>query len=345
MSPKRVIIDTDAGVDDANAIMFAILSGEMQIDAITTVHGNVDVETVTTNVLYLVERLGRPDIPVFRGASRAMVGGPPHNSSTLHGRDGLGNSGIAHPTISRQRESAVSALIRLVMDNPGEITLLVLGPQTNLGLAIRAEPDFASAVKEVIFMGGRVTPRRYANPIVTLNIGEDPEAAHIVMQETEIPVTMLGQEVAFEITFEPQHLERFARLGTVAGDVATAINRFYVEEQMRRRGQAGGSVPDISVMAYALRPDLFHSRQLWVDVDTSDGPSRGATLAGAPVERLVVMDLDTWNPVTQREDTAATGARNARARAQDRTINVPDAVDAKFIVDWYEQLLAKSAPR
>jgi inosine-uridine nucleoside N-ribohydrolase len=344
MEKKRVIIDTDPGVDDINAILFALLCNEFEVEAITTVHGNVDVDTGTRNALYMVEHFGNGSIPVYRGAARSMVGGLPKDATILHGDDGMGNTGLAKPTLKRQDESGVSALIRHVMAAPGEITLLVLGPQTNIALAIRGEPDFASAVKEIIFMGGRITPRENVNPLVTFNIGEDPEAAHIVLQETETPVTMLSQETAFEIRFDPMRLERFAGLGTEAGELAAAISKFYVEQQMKLTGVPGGSIPDLAVMAYALRPKLFDHRELWVDVDITNGVNRGVTTAGSP--SYLYLDKETYfrrlTANGPQERGVIPGEATGGNGLPGRTINIPSEVDALAIVDWYEELLANA---
>jgi len=219
----------------------------------------------------------------------------------------------------------VGELIRRVLAAPGEITLLVLGPQTNIALAALAEPDFAAAVQEIIFMGGRVTPSHTTNPLVSFNIGEDPEAAHIVLQEMSTPVTMLGQEVAFQVTFDPDRLAQFASLGTVAGDMAASVSRFYVEQQMSLLNRPNGAIPDVAVMAYALRPELCNQRQLWVDVETT-GWTRGATVAGSP------------SYLFHRDIVPGEAAQMTLGR----TINVPDQIDAEAIVNWYQELLAAS---
>ena len=322
---RRVIIDTDPGVDDFNALLFALQCDQFEIDAITTVHGNVSLEACTNNALYVLEKLGRTDIPVYRGAARPMAGGQARTAAILHGDDGLGNTGLAAPRLARRPESAVAELIRRVLAAPGEITLLVLGPQTNIALAALAEPDFAPAVKEIIFMGGRVTPSYTTNPLVSFNIGEDPEAAHIVLQVISTPVTMLGQEVAFQVMFDPDRLAQFAALGTVAGDLAASVSRFYVEQQMRLLNLPGGSIPDVAVMAYALRPELFRCRQLWVDVEMT-GWSRGATVAGSPSYLF-------YPDVVPGEAALVAGGR---------TINVPDQIDADAVVNWYQELLASN---
>jgi inosine-uridine nucleoside N-ribohydrolase len=342
MEKKRVIIDADPGVDDIHAILFAFLCKQYDIEAITTVHGNLDVNTCTKNALYLVEQFADQSVPVYRGAARPLIGGMPHESTILHGNDGMGNTGLATPSLKRQPENAVSALIRLVMRSPGEITLLVLGPQTNIALAVQSEPDFAAAVKEIVFMGGRITPRADSNPFVTFNIGEDPEAAHIIIQDTDIPVTMLGQEVAMRIKFDPARLDRFASLGNSVGTFAAEISRFYVSQQMSIMGQSAGAIPDLSVVAYALRPELFNHRQLRIDVDCSSGPTRGATVSGSPPYFYVNGGLSNTlrNSPDIGEDWPDTIQHNKSIQNNGRTINVPSIVDDEAIVCWYEQLLS-----
>ena len=339
---RRVIIDVDTGVDDANAIIFALLCGRFAIEAITTVHGNVDVDTATRNALYIVERLGRPDIPVYRGAARALVGPAPRDATILHGQDGLGNTGLARPMIQRQSTCAASALIQHVLAAPGEISILILGPQTNVALAVRAEPGFAEAVKEIIFIGGRVTRRGEVNPFVTLNIGEDPEAAHIILQKTEIPVTMLTQEVAFQVMYGLQDLDRIAAFGNGIATFAAEISRYYIEQQMKFLGATAGSVPNLATIAYAVRPELFKVRAMWVDVDTSHGYARGAVIAGSPSylhydqydSRVLVnrpaVGADEFFATPEADEVAPPG----------RKVNVPCDMQAEVVAQWYEQLLA-----
>jgi inosine-uridine nucleoside N-ribohydrolase len=338
---KRIIIDVDTGVDDANAILFALLSNELDIEAITTVHGNVDVDTATRNALYVIERLGHEDIPVYRGAARSMIGPPPRDATILHGEDGLGNTGLAKPTINRQKACATSALIRHVLAAPGEITILVLGPQTNIALAIRAEPDFAAAVKEIVLIGGRVTRRGNVLPFVTLNIGEDPEAAHIVLQETEIPVTMLTQEVAFQVMYSLEDIDRIAGYDTDVARFAAEISRFYIEQQMRFLGSEAGSVPNLATVAYIMRPDLFVNRSMWVDIETTHGYARGAVIVGSPsylqydqYDRRVLINRPAVG--NRRENTYVSD----EVPLPGRMINVPSDMRPRTVEEWYEQLLS-----
>lgn len=339
---KRIIIDVDTGVDDVNAIIFALLCDEFEIEAITTVHGNVDVDTATRNALYLVEYMGRPDIPVYRGAARAMVGPPPRDATILHGHDGMGNTGIARPTIARRFGCAASALIKHVLAAPGEITVVALGPQSNVALAIRAEPDFAAAVKEIIFIGGRVTPRAEVNPFVTLNIGEDPEAAHIVLQGSNIPVTMLTQEVAFQVMLSPQDLQRIEAYGNKAATLITSVSRFYIEQQMKFLGSAAASVPNLATIACVIRPDLFEHRSMWVDVDTSHGYSRGAVIAGSP--SYLHYDQYDRRVLVNRPPVGVTEGFQALEEEEvplpGRKVNVPSTMQAQVVTRWYEELLA-----
>lgn len=344
MDKKRVIIDTDPGVDDINAMLFAFLCDQFEIEAITTVHGNVNVDIGTTNALHMVEHFSGKEVPVYRGAEQGLFGDPMRDAAILHGEDGMGNTGLARPTIRRRPEPAASAMVDIVMNSPGEITLLVLGPQTNVALAIRSEPDFAAAVKEIVFMGGRITPRADTNPFVTFNIGEDPEAAWIVIQESGIPVTMLGQETAMAVMFDHARLDRFAASGTAAGRFAAEVTRYYVSKQISLLNQTAGSIPDIAVMAYALRPDLFDQRQLRIDVDTSDGPTRGATISGT----LPYFKVDGLKEsLKERPVEAGESEKNVsvaeHASAQfARTINVPSKIDHTIIEDWYEELLTRA---
>lgn len=163
----RFIIDTDGGADDAIAIMMALRHPDVQVEAITTVAGNVSVEQATRNALYLVELCGAR-VPVYQGSGRPMLR-EPSNAQSIHGKDGLGDLGLDPPQNKPQSEHAVDALIHCITDAPGEITVVALGPLTNVALALLKEPDLAVALRDVCMMGGAVNTLAESEPTERYN--------------------------------------------------------------------------------------------------------------------------------------------------------------------------------
>ena len=153
---KRVIIDCDPGIDDAAAILMALGSPELRVEALTTGSGNSDVGNCTLNALRILEAAGRADIPVFKGVNNTLTGHPPFLAPHIHGDDGLGDYGAGDPGIAAQGQHAVNELISRVMASPGEVTVMSIGRQTNVALAMSLEPRFAAAAREIVVMGGAI---------------------------------------------------------------------------------------------------------------------------------------------------------------------------------------------
>lgn len=181
---KKVIIDTDPGIDDAAAIFLALASPELSVEAITTVYGNGPIETCTDNACRILYAAGRLDIPVFKGAAKPLLRPPNQGwAAHVHGADALGNSGFPLPPAARsplcERHAALEIISR-VMKSPGQITLLALGRMTNLALALSLEPRLAQGMAEIVVMGGAVYVPGNVSPVASANLYEDPEAAAIV---------------------------------------------------------------------------------------------------------------------------------------------------------------------
>ena len=172
--PKRVIIDTDPGIDDTAAIFMALGSPELQIEALTTVFGNSSIENCTLNALRILEAAGRTDIPVYQGVGRPLNFEEPVLAPHIHGDDGVGNSNPPMPTTAIRDGHAVLEIINRIMAVPGEITLMVIGRATNAALAISLEPRLAKAAKEVIVMGGALREPGNVTPVATANVWGDP---------------------------------------------------------------------------------------------------------------------------------------------------------------------------
>ena len=167
---KRVIIDADPGIDDMAAILMALASDKLQVEAFTTIFGNASVEQCTVNTLRILEAAGRADIPVYQGVSKTLTYDAPTYAAHVHGDDGIGDIDAPLPTTKVQERHAVPELIDRVLESPGEITVMAIGRQTNVALAVSIEPRFAECVKEIVVMGGAIYQPGNATAVATANI-------------------------------------------------------------------------------------------------------------------------------------------------------------------------------
>lgn len=274
---RRVIIDTDPGIDDTMAIMLALASPELRVEGLTIVRGNVGVEQCARNALTILEIAGHADIPVAVGADKPLVRPYHGHGSTVHGQDGLGETGLSgtRPVPDRR---AVDFLISRISASPGELTIIALGPLTNLALAVSIEPHLPRWVREVIVMGGAVATRGNATPVAEANINNDPEAARIVFH-AGWPVTLVGLDVTHKVTMTPADLQHLAAAHTPVTDLITRITPFYLGAYKRMVGIDGFYVHDPTAVAVAIRPALFQTREVYVDVVTDSERTLGQTIA------------------------------------------------------------------
>ncbi len=259
------------------AIMLALASPELRVEGLTTVRGNVGVEQCARNALTVLDIAGHADIPVAVGADHPLVRPYHGHGTTVHGQDGLGETGLsgARPVPDRR---AVDFLISRISASPGELTLIALGPLTNLALAVSVDPRLPRRVREVIVMGGAVATRGNATPVAEANINNDPEAARIVFQ-AGWPVTLVGLDVTHKVTMTPAYLQRLAAAHTPVTDLITKITPFYLGAYKRMVGIDGFYVHDPTAVAAAIRPALFEIRELYVDVVTDSERALGQTIA------------------------------------------------------------------
>jgi inosine-uridine nucleoside N-ribohydrolase len=297
---KRVIIDTDPGIDDAAAILMALGSSELKVEAITTVFGNTPVENCTLNALRILEAAGHPDVPVYQGAGRPFSFAEPQFAAQVHGDDGLGNAGLPLPELKPQSRNAILELIDRLTQSPGEISVLCIGRLTNLALAISVEPRVASAVREVIVMGGAVTVPGNASSVAGANLWGDPEAADVVYR-SGAKVVQIGLDVCDRVEFTPEQQERVWRANTPATRLLKAVTPF-IQRVYARRGRlktpGGVRYNDVPAIAYSIDPSLFDCRELYVQIETQGVLTRGQTVAdlygytGRQPNAMVALDVD-----------------------------------------------------
>ena len=275
---KRVIFDTDPGVDDAMALLFLLRSPELELEAVTTVYGNVDVEQTTRNALIVLDVAGRADVPVARGADRPLLRDRRRTGAVVHGDNGLG--GIELPTPSRGPgdRRAAELIVERVMASPGQIGLVAVGPLTNVALAARLEPLLARNVRELVVMGGAATVPGNTTPLAEANIANDPEAAWIVFH-AGFPLAMVGLDVTHEVVMSPEYVEELGRSGTRDGEFIRAITQHYGSHYAARTGRPGFPVHDSSAVLYAIDPGHFRTERWFVDVETRSERGFGQTMA------------------------------------------------------------------
>lgn len=259
MPPKRLIIDTDPGIDDALAILLACASPELELTALTAVAGNVPLALTTANALKLLELGGKPGIPVYPGATGPLSRKPVVAES--HGATGLDGADLPTPHGRPQARNAVDHLAEtLGTAAPGSLTLVAIGPLTNLALALQRAPGIGAALAELVIMGG-ATPRIGGNmsPHAEFNIFVDPEAASVVFG-AGLPITLVPLDLSHQMAAGPARIERFAALGSPVGRaVAGMLSHFR---------KSDGYMHDPLTIAWLLRPGLFSGRRAAVRIET-----------------------------------------------------------------------------
>ncbi len=286
---RRVIIDTDPGTDDALAIMMALNSPDLAVEGITTVGGNATLSETTENALRLMEYLEGPRsaMPIAVGADRPAKGLYSH-AYHVHGSDGLGIS-LPTSTLKPHRMNAVEFLRERISASPGEITVIAIGPLTNVAAALDNRPDIAEAIPEIIVMGGAVSVRGNITPHAEFNIHEDPWAANAVFA-SGIPVTLVGLDVTHR-TF----MHRKDGPQWFGGESKTAElgNRILADRFRELDGFDEFHLHDPLAVAAAIEPDVLTCRTASVSVVT-DGEERGRTIASygeGPVKVAVGVDV------------------------------------------------------
>lgn len=276
---KKIILDTDPGIDDAMAILFAEAHPEIELMGITTVYGNATIDNGTQNALYLKQKFGMNAL-VAKGTDKPLVRDPVGATVVVHGKAGFGD--VKAPSaldVSEIEKPAYQFIIDSVRAEPGEITLVAVGPLTNLALALEAAPDIVELVKEVVIMGGAFGEndhRGNVTPFAEANIHDDPHAADKVFTASW-PVTVIGLDVTEESFFTAQYLDDLRGDAGEAGQFIWDVSRYYLKFYSEKVGMEGCHVHDPSAIAYVIQPSLFECRSGAIRVVT-DGPAEGMTI-------------------------------------------------------------------
>ncbi len=274
--PKKIIIDTDPGIDDAMAILFALQSPELEVVGLTTIYGNVHTPLATQNALRLVEFADRPNIPVAHGANLPLFVSLDSVADYVHGFDGLGDTNQPPPQGQPVEVSAAQFIVELIMANPGQITLVPVGPLTNIALALALEPRIIDNVAEVVIMGGAATVNGNRNPAAEANIFNDPHAADRVFT-AGWPVVMVGLDVTMKTVMTEDYLASLKANNSKIGHYIYDISRFYQDFHIEAYGKTDIHTHDPSAIAYAIDPTLFTTQTAPVRVITT-GLALGQTM-------------------------------------------------------------------
>jgi uridine nucleosidase len=279
---SKIVFDTDPGIDDAMALLLALSSPEIEIVGLTTVFGNTHIEGTTRNALNLLNFAGRPDIPVAKGAGQPMVAPLGLTGEFVHGDDGMGNLGWTDVHNADQKPlnmHAAQFIVETIMGNPGEITLVAVGPMTNVGLALQLEPRIATHARNVVIMGGSVLTPGNVSPTAEANIHNDPHAAALLFN-AGWDITMAGLDVTTATQMDNSFFAALGASQNKFGQFVASIIPFYQKFHRERYGMTDGRVHthDPSAFAYLIDPTLFKGER-WSVVVPVDGVSAGTTIA------------------------------------------------------------------
>lgn len=272
--PTPIVLDCDPGHDDAIALLLALASPEVDLLGVTTVAGNQTLEKTTANALRVLEFAGRGDVPVAAGADRPLAR-ELFIAAYVHGESGLDGPALPDPRGAPVEQHAVDFMADAVRGSDRPVTLVPVGPLTNIALFLARHPEAAANVERVVLMGGAVAEGN-VTPAAEFNIYVDPEAAWRVFR-SGLPVTMMGLDVTHKALMTQVHAERLRASGPIGGMVAELYD-FFIEYHRRTYGTEGAPIHDAVAVAHVLRPGLVETVHRHVDVDCKSELCRGRTV-------------------------------------------------------------------
>ena len=274
--PKKILIDTDPGIDDACAILLALASPEVFLEGLSIVHGNCSLEQATRNALSVLELANAGHIPVAKGCDLPLVQ-PSLLAPETHGDTGLGYAKLPEPRARPIRQHAIDFLIEKILSSPGQITLVAIGPLTNVALAIRQEPRLFEAIGELIIMGGAIRYEGNTTALAEFNTYVDPHAAHIVYH-AGIPITLVPLDVTYQCVLTPGDVQHLQKIDSPITKFVADATRFYMEFHDEYQKIEGCVINDPLALALTFAPELGTYQELPVDVDIWSGISMGKTI-------------------------------------------------------------------
>ena len=274
---RKIIIDTDPGQDDAVAILLALASPELDVLGLSVVAGNVPLHHTVKNALTLCELAGRPDLPVYAGCdrpiSRRLV-----TAEHVHGKTGLDGVTLPEPAISPAPGHAVDYLIETLRREPaGTVTLVPIGPLTNIAVAFQRAPDIIERVQEIVLMGGAYFEGGNITPTAEFNIYVDPEAAKLVFA-SGVPLVVMPLDVTHKALTSRAWVDGMAAMGRIGQAVASWTD-FFERYDREKYGSEGAPLHDPCTIAWLLEPGLFSGRHINVEIETESQLTLGMTVA------------------------------------------------------------------
>ena len=275
----KLLIDTDPGIDDSQAILGAFNCPEVEILALTSIFGNVPTDIATRNALFLRTKAGRPDVNVYRGSATSLCGATKARiADFVHGHDGFGGT---NQTFTESAEdaapgSAAEHIVRLANEHPGEIVVLCLAALTNLALALQLDATLQDKLKSVVVLGGAFFINGNVNPAAEANIYGDPEAANVVFSRVK-RLKVIGLDVTHSCVMTAQELDELEHCGSKHGRFIHSISQFYLKYHRQSYGMEGIFLHDAAAFTAVVRPEFFDWKEGKVVV-VEDGAARGLTV-------------------------------------------------------------------
>ncbi|MCP4189433.1 MAG: nucleoside hydrolase [Planctomycetaceae bacterium] len=273
--PRRVIIDCDPGIDDAVALCMALFDPRFEVVAITATAGNVDARQSSRNVQTIIEMLDPPRWPRL-GMGRESSATSSGDRKDLHGADGLGNLGVTISELHHQHPSD-KVIADAVRNEPGELTIIALGPLTNIARAISRDPDLTTMIDQIIMTGGSVQGIGNVTPAAECNFYSDPESARAVFH-SPITKTLVPLDVTRQLMFPFDLVDRLPHAETRAGKLLHHVVPYAFRAYRQQLGLEGIHLHDAVSLVAALQPELFRTEEMAGDVETQGELTRGATV-------------------------------------------------------------------
>jgi pyrimidine-specific ribonucleoside hydrolase len=273
--PHRIILDTDPGVDDAMAIFLALRSPELHVEAVTPVCGNVPLSLTLPNALRLVEIAGRTDIPIAAGAAAPLVRRLV-TAKYAHGNNGLGGVEFPEPKLKPVSETATELIRRIVRANPREISIVAIGPLTNVATVLKSDPTIVPLIKSIVIMGGSLSGGNIT-PAAEFNFYVDPEAARIVF-DSGIPLTMVGLDVTRKVIIREEQVRALEAAQNPVSQAAGKILRANFDRLSKTGGANGFAMHDPLTVAQLIDPSVVTLKEYFVEIETTGELTAGQSL-------------------------------------------------------------------
>jgi purine nucleosidase len=298
MTARPIIIDTDPGQDDAVAILLALASPqELDVIGITAVAGNVPLALTEKNARRVCELAGRPDIKVYAGAERPLIL-PLQTAEAVHGSTGLNGPDLPEPKMTTSPGHAADFLVDTLRARPaGSVTLCLLGPHTNLALAMVKAPDIVPRIREIVLMGGAVFEGGNSTPSAEFNLLVDPHAADVVFR-SGVPITVMPLDVSHKALTTRVRIDRIRALGTPVATAVVKMLEFFERYDEQKYGTDGAPLHDPCVISFLLQPGLFKGRKVNVAIETASPLTLGMTVTdwwkvtARPPNATVMTEID-----------------------------------------------------